>query len=424
MKKYKIAVIGVGYVGLALSLGLASKGYEINCYDNNYEKIRKLLSGESYIYEENFNEALVANKNKLNFSSKLQQSDMYFICVNTPSLKSGKCDISRIFNAVDVIMRIDKKSPIIIKSTCEVGTSRKIQKYVNKNNGKNPVIFSPEFLSQGTAYKNMLTPDRIIFGGNDVQTLNELKIIFSNFTNNVLIMNWESAEIVKYTANALLATKIAAINEIANLCEKTGAAIKDVSFAVGLDDRIGEKFLNAGCGFGGSCFEKDIKALLYLSKKLKSNLKIFNSTLKANSYQRLVVVQKLKANFDNLKGKSIAVLGLAFKENTNDARESVGLYVVNELIKNLAEVRLYDPEAVNSFINEYEIKFKYKLDKKMFFNNIKQTIKNVDVCIILTSWEQIKNLTDKDIDEANPNMLIIDGRNCLKLTKNVIKIGG
>ena len=418
VKDVTICVIGMGYVGMSLSLVLAEKGIKVNCYDVNKDKINSLKNGKIYVYEDGFEDSFKRNCKNITFSNELVKSDYYFICVNTPSLEDGKCDISRIISCVEGIVKVDNKSPIVIKSTCEIGTNRKMQKVVYDLNANNPIIFSPEFLSQGSAYKNSMQPDRIVFGGENQEILNDLSEIFSVFTKNILTMSWESAETVKYASNALLATKISAINEVANLCEKTGANILDVSNAVGADNRIGKAFLNAGCGFGGSCFEKDIKALISIAKTMNVDMKVFNATLQANNHQRLTVVQKLKDALISLKGKKVAILGLAFKKGTNDARESVALYVVNELINNKVKVKLYDSQAVESFKYEFKLKFGKCLKEEYFYSNLNEAVEDVDACIVLTDWEEIINLKLN-----NKNIAVIDGRNCLKHIKNSIKVG-
>lgn len=415
---FKICVIGMGYVGMSLSLALAEKDYNVTCFDVNKEKIVKLKKGSMYIYEEGFEKSLKKNHNKLTFVEELPKSDFYFICVNTPSLKNGKCDTSRIKDCINNIINISKTATIIIKSTCEIGTCRKMQKMVNKLNANNTVIFSPEFLAQGSAYENSINPDRIVLGGENQKALSILQKIFSAFTQNIYAMDWESAETVKYASNALLATKVSAINEIANLCEKTGANILEVSKAVGEDKRIGKSFLKAGCGFGGSCFEKDLKALMSIAEIHNIDMKVFNATLQANNHQRLTVVEKLKRRLKSLCGKTIAVLGLAFKKGTNDARESVALYVVNELINNRANLKLYDPQACESFKYEFKTKFDKTINENCFYPKIQDAIKNIDACIVLTDWDEIVNLKLKD-----KNVIIIDGRNCLKYIENSIKVG-
>jgi len=422
MKK-SFYIIGLGYVGFSMALALADKRHTIYGYDADASKIEKLKNSLLPFYEDGCELLFNKNKSKLNFTAILDQQntnvDYFMICVNTPALKNGRCDISRIISTIDEIIKVHKDATIIIKSTAEIGTSRLMQKYINDNHGENQVIFSPEFFSQGQALKGALQPDRVVLGGTNKKELELLSEIFSEFTKNILITDWESAELIKYASNSFLATKISAINEVSNLCEKIGANIKEVSLGIGMDSRIGKEFLNAGIGFGGSCFEKDLLALITFANMHKLDMKIFKQTLEINYVQYKYLLSNIKRILGSVKNKKLAVLGLSFKENTDDIRCSISIKVVHDLIKMKAKINLFDPLANNNFLTEYNT----QLTNCQFFYSIDDCIRDCDAAVILSAWDVIKNYDHDNFVKFMKNPVIFDGRNCIAKSDKICYFG-
>lgn len=416
----KITIIGTGYVGLVNGACLAQMGHLVNCVDNNENKIAQLNSGIIPIYEPGLEDIIKNNvkEGRLFFSSdyhSIVDSDLVFIAVGTPTNKSGHgAELIYVENAVkEIAMNINKDTIIIMKSTVPVGTSRRMKVYVQeilKERGVDgrinfDVISNPEFLKEGDALNDFFHPDRIVVGAEDEKTIKKMKELYGD---EILIVKTESSELIKYASNAMLATRISFMNEIANLCEKVGAKVDEVKKGVGKDTRIGEKFLNAGCGYGGSCFPKDVNALLTLAKENGVELKVVKATEEANLKQKHIIYEKMK-KYD-VNGKTISILGLSFKPNTDDMRESPALVIINDIQNNFKdiEIKLYDPMAKFSIENCGILK-EHNTTRT---TTLEECLAGTDFIILVTEWEEFKNIEWNRVKEiTNENAIVIDGRN-------------
>lgn len=412
----KITVSGTGYVGLVTAVCLAEKGFEVVCYDVVKEKIDMLNNGISPIYEQNLEELMSKNKQRITYTldKKIayKDADVIFIGVGTPEKIDGSANLDYVYNvADDIVDNINKDCLIVIKSTVPIGTNFKIEKYIKeKLNGKYKIEIAsnPEFLAQGTAVRDTLEAQRIVIGTHSTWAEHILKTIYSKFEKSVLVCtDINSAEMIKYASNDFLALKISYINEIANLCEILGANIEDVTKGMGLDNRIGNKFLNAGIGYGGSCFPKDTKALHWLAKLNNCELKTIKAAIDVNKNQKLKLIEKSQKYYENIKNLNIAVLGLAFKPGTDDLREAPSLVNVEYLVSNGANVKAWDPIAENNFKKRY--------NNITYCKTIDETIKDTDICFIFTEWPEIKEYNINRYENLMKKPIILDGRNCYKL---------
>ena len=390
-------MIGSGYVGLVSGTCFAELGNNVICVDNNVNKISKLKKGVIPIYEPGLEELIIRNlkHNRLNFSSNIsdsiKKSDLIFICVGTPNKnKSNEADLKYVFQAIkDIKKNLNKYKIIITKSTVPVTTGDKIQKLLTTKSNKKlfDVVSNPEFLREGEAIRDFMFPDRVVVGTNSKKANNALKNLYSPIVkknSRYFKTSRRAAEVIKYAANAFLATKITFINEISNLCEKLNVDVSDVSSGIGADERIGARFLRAGPGYGGSCFPKDTLALVSTSKKFKTNLSIVKSTIYSNAVRYKYLLNKIKQILNNkLKNKKIAFLGVTFKAGTDDMRDSASLKLIPYLIKNGSKVSYYEPTG---------IKNNFDKNKVVYFNNIKDACKNCDLLIIHTEWNEFKQL--------------------------------
>jgi len=393
----KICMIGSGYVGLVSGACFAELGNNVICVDNNLNKISDLKKGLIPIYEPGLEELIIRNlkHNRLNFSSNIsdsiKKSDLIFICVGTPNKnKSNEADLKYVFQAIkDIKKNLNKYKIIITKSTVPVTTGDKIQKLLTTKSNKKlfDVVSNPEFLREGEAIRDFMFPDRVVVGTNSKKANNALKNLYSPIVkknSRYFKTSRRAAEVIKYAANAFLATKITFINEISNLCEKLNVDVSDVSSGIGADERIGARFLRAGPGYGGSCFPKDTLALVSTSKKFKTNLSIVKSTIYSNEVRYKYLLNKIKQILNNkLKNKKIAFLGVTFKAGTDDMRDSASLKLIPYLIKNGSKVSYYEPTG---------IKNNFDKNKVVYFNNIKDACKNCDLLIIHTEWNEFKQL--------------------------------
>jgi len=393
----KICMIGSGYVGLVSGACFAELGNNVICVDNNLNKISDLKKGLIPIYEPGLEELIIRNlkHNRLNFSSNIsdsiKKSDLIFICVGTPNKnKSNEADLKYVFQAIkDIKKNLNKYKIIITKSTVPVTTGDKIQKLLTTKSNKKlfDVVSNPEFLREGEAIRDFMFPDRVVVGTNSKKANNALKNLYSPIVkknSRYFKTSRRAAEVIKYAANAFLATKITFINEISNLCEKLNVDVSDVSSGIGADERIGARFLRAGPGYGGSCFPKDTLALVSTSKKFKTNLSIVKSTIYSNAVRYKYLLNKIKQILNNkLKNKKIAFLGVTFKAGTDDMRDSASLKLIPYLIKNGSKVSYYEPTG---------IKNNFDKNKVVYFNNIKDACKNCDLLIIHTEWNEFKQL--------------------------------
>ena len=423
----KICMIGTGYVGLVSGTCFADIGHQVYCVDKDVSKINKLNSGISPIYEPGLDELIQKNHKakRLHFTSNLKKaitvSDIIFICVGTPSIKGSlKVNLSFVFKCTKEILSITKKKKIIVtKSTVPVGTGDQIENIIKKKRKLFSVISNPEFLREGEAIRDFRYPDRIVIGSNNKNEFKIMKKLYSPLINKgakFFSTSRRGAELIKYAANAFLATKITFINEIANLCEKSGINVEDIALGIGSDTRIGSRFLRPGPAYGGSCFPKDTKGLVSAAEKFKTNLSIVKSVIKSNHDRVILLIKRVhKILGSNLKGKKISILGVTFKPNTDDMRDSTSLKMMPYLSKKGAIISYYDPSGEkNEFKNLLNCKFK---------KNIKENCLNADLIILLTEWDEFKSI---DFQKAvkKKNFKIYDLRNIYtrdEMKRNKIK---
>jgi len=410
-----LAIIGTGYVGLVTGVCFAKLGHHVTCVDIDQEKIRKINNGVSPIFEEGLDNLLLTNKDKIaataDYSSALQKSDITFLCVGTPSMKNGTIDLSYLKEATKQIATILKNKNswhlVVVKSTVLPGTTHNIvlpllEQYSGKKVGIDiGLAMNPEFLKEGVAIKDFLEPDRIVIGSNDERSRITLRELYKNFSCPIIATSLSAAEMIKYASNAFLATKISFINEIGNLCKKLGIDTYDVATGMGLDKRIGRPFLDSGIGWGGSCFPKDVDALIAWAKEIKESTRIIESTKAVNTDQPLRLVEILKKHIPKLKGKTIGVLGLAFKPNTDDIRESRAIPIIKELLRNGAHIKAYDPQAIDNFKTLYP---------QIQYCSSASEVLTADAILITTKWKEFTTLNYQ-------GKIVIDGRR-LEQTKN------
>jgi UDPglucose 6-dehydrogenase len=414
----KIAVLGTGYVGLSTGVCLSQIGHHVTCIDINEQKINQLLQGISPIYEPGLEDLLTANMGagRLHFTTSLSEAladiEIIVVAVGTPQGDDGAADLSYLVQAAkDLSAYITRDTIVVIKSTVPVGTNDFVRKMIEDQCGF-PVkmVSNPEFLRQGSAIEDTLKADRIIIGSENREAAGKIRDMYQPLNVPVILTSTRSAEMIKYASNAFLATKISYINEIANLCEAVGADVTDVARGMGQDKRIGEAFLNAGIGYGGSCFPKDVKALLHTAGLNGVEFPLLKETIAINEYQRKLLVAKAVRRFGGLKGKKIALLGLAFKPETDDMREAPSIPISEALTAFGAEVVAYDPVAT-------ENARKIIGDKIRYAGSIDEAIFEADAVFILTEWNEIKGLDVAKMVEKMKEAIIFDGRNCLSEEK-------
>ena len=414
-----LTVIGTGYVGLVTGTCFAEMGNTVYCVDIDEKKIDNLKKGIIPIYEPHLATMVIDNqtRNNLFFTTNLKEalnnSNIIFICVGTPQSDGGGVDLSFVFDvAKQIAENISKDSIIVTKSTVPIGTSFKIKEIIedNKINDVNIDIASnPEFLKEGVAIQDCMHPDRIIIGTENINSAEILKELYGPFVSNherFIFMDIKSAEMTKYAANAMLATKISFMNEIANICEKTGANIQSVRLGIGSDKRIGYNFIYAGCGYGGSCFPKDVKGLINTSVENGYVPKILSMVDEVNEVQKMVLVNKIISKFgEDLNDFTFAVWGLAFKPQTDDVRSAPSITIIMELLKRGARIKAYDPKAIETFkreVNHENIEFtasKY------------DALDDADALILITEWKEFRSLDLEELSKRLKSKIIFDGRN-------------
>jgi len=423
----KLCMIGTGYVGLVSGVCFSDLGNDVICVDKDINKINNLKNGIIPIYEPGLEELVLKNyKNKrLNFSTNLKESvkksDIVFICVGTPTKKnSNSADLSQVYAAAKEISKSIKKFKIIInKSTVPVTTGDEIEKIISKKVNKKffSVVSNPEFLREGEAIRDFIYPDRVVVGSNDSKSQRILKSLYSPLISKgakFVSTKRRAAELIKYASNAFLATKITFINEISNLCEKTGIDIEDISIGIGLDKRIGSRFLRAGPAYGGSCFPKDTKALVSTADKFKTNLSVVKSVIRSNDLRSDLLSKRVSLILNNkIKNKVVSFLGVTFKANTDDMRDSSSLKLIPFLSKKGAKIKYYDPTG-----SKKEFK---KLKNVEFSNSIQESIKGSDIAIIHTEWNDFKSINFKKFSK-NKKLIIYDMRNIYSPNK-IKKLG-
>ena len=415
-------MIGTGYVGLVSGVCFSDLGNDVICVDKDINKINLLKKGKVPIYEPGLSELVLKNfKNKrLSFSSDLRtsviKSDIIFICVGTPTKKNGSsADLSQIYNvAKELSLSINKFKIIITKSTVPVTTGDEIEKIISKKNNKKKfsIVSNPEFLREGEAIRDFIYPDRIVVGSNDKKSNQVLKNLYSPLTSKgaqYVNTSRRAAELIKYASNAFLATKITFINEIANLCEKTGINIEDISIGMGLDKRIGSRFLRAGPAYGGSCFPKDTKAIVSTADNFKTNLSVIKSVIKSNENRSNILLNRVYAILKRrVKNKKITFLGVTFKANTDDMRDSSSLTMIPALSKKGALIKYYDPTG---FKKEFE-----KVKNVSYADSIKKSLDKSDLVIIHTEWNDFKSINFKNLVKGK-KLIIYDMRNIYSPSK-------
>lgn len=415
----KVAVAGTGYVGLVTGVVLAHIGHDVTCVDRVEDKIKLMQQDICTIYEQDLERLMKENKNRLNYTTDYQSAyrdaDVIFIGVGTPEREDGSANLDYIYDvAEEIASSINKDTVVVIKSTVPVGTNDSIEEFFkDKTTDKVSVVSNPEFLSQGTAVKDSLSASRIIVGVEDDYSKEIMRALYQVLIDEgipYLEMDRRSAEMVKYASNDFLALKISYINEIANFCEKVGANIYDVTNGMSYDSRIGNQFMNAGIGYGGSCFPKDTKALHFLSLSIDSELKTIKASIEVNKSQRLKLFSKVKDFYGshNLKNMHIALLGATFKPGTDDLREAPSVDNIKAFLDYGTKISIYDPVGLNNLKNIFG-------DKIEYIDSIDECIKNKDLVLIMTEWDEIKGYDLSNYSNLMNNAVVYDGRNCYDL---------
>ena len=420
-----ITVIGTGYVGLVTGACFSKMGNKVYCVDIDEEKIGNLKKGILPIFEPHLG-TMVKNgqeKGDLFFTTKLKEAlddtDIIFIAVGTPMAEDGSANLDYIFSAAsDIAQNISHDSLVVIKSTVPVGTCFKVKNHIEgilKDNGssvKIDIASNPEFLKEGRAIEDCMHPDRIVIGAESEDVFDTLKDLYSSFVLNhdrFVLMDIKSSEMTKYVANAMLATKISFMNEIANICEVTGADVQQVRLGIGSDKRIGYDFIYAGCGYGGSCFPKDVQALINTAQSAGYEPMILSNVEKVNANQKMVLVNKVVDRFGNdLNGRTFGIWGLSFKPGTDDVREATSLTVITSLIDKGAKIKAYDPEAIEEFKRTIDEKY---LDSIEFVDNRYSATEECDGLILITEWKEFRNPDFDLLSEKLNEKVIFDGRN-------------
>ncbi|MDO6657238.1 UDP-glucose/GDP-mannose dehydrogenase family protein [Anaerobacillus sp. 1_MG-2023] len=428
----KIAVIGTGYVGLVTGVCLAEIGHQVTCVDVDHKKIAMMTDGYSPIFEPDLEKLMKRNllDGRLHFTTAHQEAlatvDVIYIAVGTPQRSDGTSDLQYIQQAARHIgTSLQQDSIVVTKSTVPVGTNELIQKWIEqtlRSNNKVEVVSNPEFLREGSAVHDTFHGDRIVIGSENKTAAAVLEDINQPFGIPIYHTDRKSAELIKYASNAFLATKISFINEISAICEKVGANVDDVAFGMGKDKRIGDQFLQAGIGYGGSCFPKDTNALVQIAGNNQHNFQLLKSVIEVNNTQQNKLIQKAKEVVGPLQGKKVALLGLAFKPNTDDMREAASIPIARSLVEEGAEVLAYDPIAISNA--------KGHLPKEVIFKeSLIEVLTGADVALIITEWKEIKELDLNVYVKRMNSPIVIDGRNCYSLedaanySLNYISIG-
>ena len=418
-----IVVAGTGYVGLVTGACLSEVGHTVTCVDIDEKKVEIMKQGISPIYEPGLDELLERNykEKRLDFTTDYanayKNADIVFIGVGTPERVDGSANLDYVFGVCKQIAEnVTKDCLVVVKSTVPIGTNDRVEEFLKENVVNNvhiEVASNPEFLAQGTAVVDTLHASRIVIGVESRKAEEKLRYVYERFNQPIVVTNRRSAEMIKYASNDFLALKISFMNEMANVCEVVGADIQDVAKGMSYDPRIGDKFLNAGLGYGGSCFPKDTKALHWLANDSGYEIKTIKATIEVNENQKYKLFRKAKQEFGSLKGMKVAVLGLTFKPGTDDLREAPSIPNVRRLLDEGAEIVAYDPVGVNNFKKLYPKEITY-------VNTPQETLKDADMVFIFTEWNEIKSVELSEYVELMNTPVIYDGRNCYD-TKDVEK---
>ena len=410
-----IVVAGTGYVGLVTGACLSEVGHNVTCVDIDEKKVEIMKQGISPIYEPGLDELLERNykENRLDFTTDYvnayKNADIVFIGVGTPERADGSANLDYVFGVCKQIAEnVTKDCLVVVKSTVPIGTNDKVEEFLKENlvhNVKIEVASNPEFLAQGTAVVDTLHASRIVIGVESRKAEEKLRYVYERFEQPIVVTNRRSAEMIKYASNDFLALKISFMNEMANVCEIVGADIEDVAKGMSYDPRIGNKFLNAGLGYGGSCFPKDTKALHWLANDSGYEIKTIKATIEVNENQKYKLFRKAKQEFGSLKGMKVAVLGLTFKPGTDDLREAPSIPNVRRLLDEGAEIVAYDPVGIDNFKKLYPTEIDYVTSPE-------KALEDADMAFIFTEWNEIKSLELSKYEELMNNAVIYDGRNC------------
>lgn len=415
----KITIAGTGYVGLVTAVCLAEKGHHVTCVDTDQIKVETMKQGISPIYEKDLESLMQNNKTRLEYTTDYQSAyknaDVVFIGVGTPEKKDGSANLTYVNIVVEQIAKtVQKDCVVVVKSTVPIGTNDKVAKLLNtckQHDVQIDVVSNPEFLAQGTAVYDTLHASRIVIGAENEHAKEVMLEVYKDFDAPVLCTNRRSAEMIKYASNDFLALKISYVNEIANLCEEIGANIEDVAKGMGYDPRIGNRFLNAGIGYGGSCFPKDTKALHWLSNFHDHELKTVKAAIEVNDQQKLKLIKKARKYYDSFEGLTVAVLGLTFKPGTDDLREAPSLVNIPIFLEDGAKVKAWDPVGIENFKKIYPTEI-------IYCNTIDETLKDAEICFVFTEWDEVKEYDSEKFLELMKQPIVFDGRNCIKKDKN------
>lgn len=422
----RIAVIGTGYVGLVSGTCYAETGNTVTCVDIDEKKVEKLKQGELPIYERGLDEILERNvkQGRLFFTTSLAEgikdAQIIMLALPTPPGGDGAADLKYVLGVADQLGPLLKEYTVIVnKSTVPVGTADLVREKIAKGTSVEfDVVSNPEFLREGLAIEDFMKPERVIIGTRSPRARKVMESLYAPFTrqgNPVIFMDERSSELTKYAANAFLATKITFMNEVANLCEKLGADIDLIRKGIGTDSRIGKRFLFAGIGFGGSCFPKDVQALVKSSTDVNYDFKILDAVMDVNEKQKLKLISSIKTHFGSLKGKTVAIWGLAFKPHTDDIREASSLYNIEALLNEGATVHVHDPEAIENVRRIFG-------DKISYFENQYDVLNKADALLIATEWPEYRNPDFDKVAQRLTNKVIFDGRNLYSL-ENMTELG-
>jgi UDPglucose 6-dehydrogenase len=418
----KITVVGTGYVGLVTGTCFAETGNKVSCVDIDKNKVEKLSGGQITIYEPGLEKIFLRNikEGRLTFTTQLESvledAEIIFLALPTPPGADGSADLKYVLGVADHLGKIMKSYKVIVnKSTVPVGTADKVRAAIAKNyKGEFDVVSNPEFLREGVAVDDFMKPDRVVVGTTSDRAKKVMSDLYAPFVrqgNPVIFMDERSSELTKYAANSFLATKISFMNEIAQLCERMGADVDMVRRGIGSDDRIGKRFLFSGIGYGGSCFPKDVQALIQSSSEFKYDFEILKAVEKVNVNQKLHLVEKVKAYYKgNIKGMQIALWGLAFKPNTDDIREAPALSIIEELVQLGAIITAYDPEAMPNVKAQIG-------DKINYATNQYEALSGADFLIIATEWSEFRTPDFERMEKEIKHKIIFDGRNLFEVSK-------
>jgi UDPglucose 6-dehydrogenase len=404
----RIGIFGAGYVGLVTGACLAELGHDVVVRDVVEEKVERLRAGDVPIYEPGLAELLAKNAERISFTldvaDAVDDAEFIFVCVDTPPLYSGDADLSRVWTVIDELPRVGEAPVLVMKSTVPVGTGEKVRSALDQR-GLTDVgyVSNPEFTAEGRAVEDFMAPDRIVIGAFEHEDGDRVQALHAGIDAPVVRADVNSAEMIKLASNAFLSTRISFVNEIANVCELVGADVETVAQGMGLDHRLGKHFLRAGIGFGGSCFPKDVSALKQLAGNSGYHFQLLSAVIEVNELQKRRVISKLQRHLGRLRGKRIALLGLAFKAGTDDTREAPSLVLASRLIAEGATVRAWDPVADGHGV----------LPDAAICETVEDAVRDADAAVIVTEWPELAELARAEIRELMARPLIIDGRNLL-----------